>query len=91
MEIGLLLATKLHAVTDAAKIFDGNTTTGAFRKFYNLFADPVILVTGVALLFLGKMAQHPLSRFCLFGLKSSSLATSNCKFKIKRWEEGVQG
>lgn len=76
MEIGSLLAPKLHTLTDAAQILNGDTAPGAFRKVYDRFADPVILIRCVTLFFLGKVFQYTLGRFRTFALQATTLAAT---------------
>lgn len=76
MEIGSLLAPKLHTITDTCQFLDGNPAAGAFRKVYDLFADAVVLIFGVALFLLGKIAQYTLCRLRSFALQTATLAAT---------------
>lgn len=80
MQIVSLPLAKLHSVTDAFEIFNGDSATSAFSGFYNLLTDAMVDISGVSAFFLGEVFKNTFGRLGAFALKASTLPTATMAY-----------
>lgn len=76
VQIVTLRATEPYPVADTLEVFNGNSTSGAFRSFDNLFADLVVHIGCEPAFLAGQLAQPTRGAARLFSLEPATLATT---------------